>query len=877
MTELVVNGERHRVDAPDDEPLVRVLRESLGLHGVRLGCGVGECGACTVLVDGVPTRSCDTPVGTVGGRVVTTPEGLGTPDRPHPVQQAFFACQAAQCGYCVNGMIMTVFGVTASGGSLPDVRDALEEHICRCGTHTRLLAAAQQVVSGNEPTDRPTRVLRRDADVDGRTTPLPDHVVTHPRVEQWLHMTPDGRVRVLAGKVEIGQGIRTALAQVVASQLGLPLELVDVVPTSTDLSPDQRYTSGSESIQEGGGALAHAAVAMRRLLLERAATRTGRSADELHLVPGGVVDAAGSTVCEVADLLAEGDVVGEIGEVDQPDWRLPPIGTAAPRTDLAPKLTGAAAFLHDVEMEDLLHARTVFPPTPDARLLEADTGRVRELDGVVDVHVDGRLVLVVAESSSAAERGAAALGRDLRWEHVPLAPPRDLEAALRAAPAERHVVRQDATAEAPATRVLERSYGVGYRSHGPVAPSVAIAAWDGDHLTVRSHTQGVHPLRRELAALLPLDEARISVEHHDGPGCYGMNGADDAAALAAVAAMAVPGRPVRLQLSMSDEFGWAPLGPAMVVDLRASLDGEGQVASWTHHGISDVHKTRPNGSGDRLVPAWLRSTAVTRPWPGPEEGGARNAVPLYDLPGVDAVVDYVRGPVRTSALRCLGAVANVFAIESFMDELAEEAGQDPVAFRRAHLTDPRAREVLDVVVERAGWRPRVGPSGEGLGIAVARYKNSRAWVAMLATVAADLERGTFRVERLDMACDTGTVVNPDGLRNQLEGGALQGLSRAMHEDVQLGDTGITTRDWTTYGTLRFSEVPTITVDLVDRPGAPPLGAGEAATPLVAPALANALDDAFGIRLRRLPLSPRALERRLLELDAAESARVLIGR
>lgn len=873
--ELVVNGTAREVDVRGEEPLVHVLRERLGMRGVRVGCAVGDCGSCTVLVDGAPTRSCITPVAEVGDRPVITPEGLGTPERPHPIQRTFLDAQAAQCGYCVNGIIMTVAGLASRGGSRADVRTALDDHICRCGTQTRLLAAAQAAVeAGALPTPHPTEAAPgTDVSSDTPSAPaLPDHVITHPRVEQWLRLTPAGRVEVLTGKVEIGQGIRTALAQIVAAQLHVSLAVIDLVPTSTDVSPDQRYTSGSESIQQGGDALGHAAVALRRLALGRAASRTGRSADELQLGAGGVVDGSGSLVCGFAELLEDGLVDGPITHEDRPDWRLPPIGAAVSRTDLLPKLTGAPAYLQDVDLPGMLHARVVLPPTPDAQLLAAPTERVQALPGVVDVHVDGRLMLVLAESSLVAERAATSLLRDLRWEAVALAPPRDLEKAFRAAPAERHVVRDEASPPASA-HALERTYVGGYRSHGPVAPSAAIARWDGDHLWVLSHTQGVHPLQRELATLLGLNAADITVEHHDGPGCYGMNGADDAAALAAIAAMVVPDRHVRFQLSMSDEFGWAPLGPAMVVDLRAGLD-DARISSWSHHGYSDVHKTRPNGSGTRLFPAWLRSPTAQRPWPGPEEGGARNAVPMYHLPHIDAAVDYVRGPVRTSALRCLGAVVNVFAIESFMDELAETAGQDPVAFRLAHLTDPRGRAVLEAVVDRAGWRPHVGPSGRGLGVAVARYKNSRAWVAMAASVSADHDAGTFRVERLTLACDAGTVVNPDGLRNQLEGGALQGLSRAMYEQVKLGDAGVISRDWTTYGTLRFSDVPTVTVHLVDRPGMPPVGAGEAATPLVAPAVANAIDDAFGVRLRRLPLTQHALERRLLELDQGEMARVV---
>jgi CO/xanthine dehydrogenase Mo-binding subunit len=372
---------------------------------------------------------------------------------------------------------------------------------------------------------------------------------------------------------------------------------------------------------------------------------------------------------------------------------------------------------------------------------------------------------------------------------------------------------------------------------------VALAA---DRLTVWTHSQGVYPLRRELAALLAEDEARLVVRHADGPGCYGHNLADDAAAFAALAARAVPGRPVRFQFTAGDEFGWEPYGPAMSADLDAALDGSGRITAWRHRIRTGPHTSRPYGSGDRLIAAWLRTGGVARPWTGGGQGGVRNAVPLYDLPARDIQAEYLDTPLRTSALRSLGAYFNVFAIESFMDELAEVAGADPLAFRLAHLRDERARAVLELAAETAGWH------GSGQGLAVSRYKGSAAYVAQVVEVAAG--GGAPRVRRVVTVCDAGAVVNPDGLRNQLEGGTLQGLSRALHEQVRFGRAGIESRDWASYPVLRFAEVPQLETILVNRPGTPPLGAGEAATPVTAAALANAVRAATGVRARELPLA-----------------------
>jgi nicotinate dehydrogenase subunit B len=378
-----------------------------------------------------------------------------------------------------------------------------------------------------------------------------------------------------------------------------------------------------------------------------------------------------------------------------------------------------------------------------------------------------------------------------------------------------------------------------------------------------------------LATFLAVEESRLTVRHADGPGCYGHNAADDAAALAAVAARAVPGCPVRFQFSVEDEFAWEPYGSAMLADLEASLDQSGHIIGWRHRTLTDTHSARPRGQGNALFPSWLRQAALPRPWAGPGEGGARNIVPLYDLPAVEAIADHVRTPLRTSSLRSLGAFFNVFAIESFMDELAEVAGRDPLAFRLQHLPDDRARAVLETAAEIAGWTPHVGPSGRGQGLALARYKGDKAYVAQVVDAEIDPDSGQTRVHRVVVVCDAGVVVNPDGLRNQLEGGTIQGLSRALHEELIVDGRGIHSRNWPTYPVLRFGQVPEVDVVLLDRSAYPPLGAGEAATPPAPAALANAIDDQIGVRLRTLPFTPERARQRLMDMSEEEVGRVLL--
>lgn len=871
--ELTVNGQAIVAEADSQTPLLSVLRNDLSLRGARQGCGIGECGVCTVLLDGAPVRSCSTPLETAAGRSVTTPEGLGTPDAPHPVQQTFLDEQAAQCGYCINGMIMTVAALREDPECTEDdLRRSLSEHLCRCGTHTRVLRAARRSLSGR-PDERAVTVV--DGAGTDDTRERPSLLDTYPDVESWLRLSADGRVEVRTGRVEIGQGIRAAMGQIAASQIGVPVDHVDVRPATTTETPDEGYTSGSKSIDNGGEAMATAGAACRRLLLERAASLLGEDAADLDIRDGAVVDAAGTARLTVNELAAHGPVTGTILPSDEPDWTRPPLGEPLPRTDLLPKLTGAPAFVHDLEPPGMVHARVLLPPSYDAVPVAIDTADVAAMPGVLDVVVDGRIVLVVAEHETQAIKAGARLGQQVLWEDPGL-PFDDGPApeSFRALPSKPWVVAEP-TGDEPEGAEVTASYRQPYQAHAPVAPSCAVAVVEDGVTKVWTHTQGVHPLRRELAALFDEDQDRIVAEHSDGPGCYGHNLADDAAVFACVAARAVPGRPVRFLFTLEQEFTWEPFGSALLADLSATLGDDGMVRSWEHRGLTDVHGNRPRGAGTGLILSWLREGGTWLPWRGPTEGGARNAAPPYAFARMGSVADHVQGPLRTSSLRSLASFLNVFATESFMDELAERAGADPVAFRSEHLDDQRFVRVLEAAAEGIGWQPHVGPSGRGIGIALSRYHDDKAIVAQAVEAAVDTDTGRVEVRRVVTACDAGTIINADGLANQIEGGTLQGLSRALHEQVVYDGRGIRTRDWTTYPVLRFDDVPPIRTILIDNPGAPPLGAGEASIPPIGAALANAIDDAIGVRLRNVPFTPEAIQARLLELTDEEAERVIL--
>lgn len=876
---LTVNGAEVSVAVRESTALMYVLRNELGMKGVRAGCTIGECGSCTVIVDGIPRRSCLTPLAEVVGSSIVTAEGLGTPDAPHPVQCAFLDEQAAQCGYCINGMIMTV-AAGVEGGGYADraaAQEALEEHLCRCGTHERILRAAVRASGHDVGDDAPTFIDPADGlDVPAQDD-LPAIIASEPRIGRWLAVDGDGRVEVIAPKVEIGQGILEAMRRMVASQLGLPLDAISVARTDTSRSVNMGHTAGSYSVDQGGIAMAHAAVALRRVLLERAHAKLGDPIEMLELDATGVHGPSGDV--EMIDLAVE-PFDEEVLPEDQPDWSVGSLRDLDLRADLLRKLTGGPAYLQDIEMDGMVHARAVLPPS-----YHHDVATCPDLDtfasenGLRGAYRDGRLLLVLGDTEADAIRGANALRRAVGWSAPEGAPVGDVAELLRSLPPSPVAARVDDGVEdaiAGAAHAVSASFAKPYESHAPISPSAAIAQLREDELRVWSHTQSPFPLRNEIAAELGLDPDKVVVQHVDGPGCYGMSGSDDAAGIAAAAALLVPGVPVRYQHSIDDEFGWDPHGSAMTSDLRAGLDEDGRIVGWWSRTWTDDHLARPDGRGDRLVPVWLRADARPRQRSAMHDGGYRDSVPYYAVPAVDAVTNYVEGPLRTGSLRSLGSYFNVFAVESFMDELAERAGKDPVAFRLEHLEDPRARRVLEIAAERCGWVPRVGPSGRGLGIAFARYKESKAYAAQAVEVDLDLETGAFSVARIWLVADAGTVVDPEGLRHQLEGATLQSLSRALYEEIHLTKGTVRERDLSSYRVLRFPEVPPLDVAIVDRTGHPPLGVGESGTPALAAAIANALDDAVGVRLRELPLSPQRLEERMLSLGPEEMERVRLG-
>jgi CO/xanthine dehydrogenase Mo-binding subunit len=689
---------------------------------------------------------------------------------------------------------------------------------------------------------------------------LPGNLNTNRRLDRWLKINRDGTVTAFPGKVEIGQGILTALAQIVAEELDVALERIRLAPANTSYSPDEGMTSGSQSITDGGAALRYAAAEARDLLLQRAAQRLAVSLEQLSVTDGVVKARSGGAVTYwelVTDDLLAREATGEIAP--KPASQHTIIGKSAPRRDIPAKVTGVPSFVHDLDPPGVLHGRIARPPSYGARLAAFDEAQVRRLPGVVAVVRDGSFLGVIAEREEQALRAIARAKREARWEESAVLPDSTDPHFLLKEKTEDEVIseKSDAAASQRAAKTLTAEYSRPYIAHAAIGPSCAVATHENGRTTVWTHSQGIYPLREHLARALGVELGHVVAIHVDGAGCYGHNGADDVALDAALLARAVPGRPVRVQWSREDEFMWEPYGPAMVVKLKADLDAKGNIVNWDEEVWSNPHSSRPSGGGVNLIAAWdlaqpLQPSPPRNP-PLPGGGSHRNAIPLYEFPNQRVTNRLVkRIPVRVSALRALGGTANVFAIESFMDELAAAAGADPVEYRLRHLKDPRARAVIEAVAAKAGWRAgEKGDGTRGRGIGFARYKNGAIYVAEIAEVEIGNE---VAVKKVWAAIDAGLVINPDGIINQTEGGIIQTVSWALKEAVQYDRSRILTQTWQDYPILTFEEVPDVDVTLINRPDLPPLGAGEGAQGPTASAIANAIYNAMGIRLRDMPFT-----------------------
>jgi CO/xanthine dehydrogenase Mo-binding subunit len=711
---------------------------------------------------------------------------------------------------------------------------------------------------------------------------LPGSLNTNRMLDGWIRINANGTVTVFTGKCELGQGILTALAQIASDELDVGYERIEIISADTARTPNEGMTAGSQSVENSGTALRFACAEARQILLGLAAAKLGTTADRLTVSDGTISGGGGkATYAELArDANLKREATAQARPKPSSQHKL--VGKSVQRRDIPSKVTGGASYVQDMRLPGMLFGRVVRPPSYRAQLVSLDEAAVKAMPGVVAVVRDGSFLGVAAEREEQAIRAAQALRASAKWsETQDLPPPAPaLYEHLQQMPSQVTVVNQKVPAAPAGGKVVthEATYTRPYQAHGTMGPSCAVAQVKDGKYAVWTHSQGVFPLRSELNKVLGVPIANITCTHVEGAGCYGHNGADDVALDAILVARATGGRPVKLQWMRDDEFAWEPYGSAMVMKMRARLDESGRIVDWRHDVWSHPHSTRPTSNpGGNLLAGWHVAKPVgpqpSRNIPQPAGGADRNAVPTYDFPSQQVVLHYITEvPIRTSALRTLGAYANVFALESFMDEMAAAAGADPVEFRLRHMKDPRARAVIETCAQKAGWKPGQKSDGSrGRGFAFSQYKNLACYVAVAAEVTVDRRTGKVHVTRAVSAVDAGLIVNPDGIVNQIEGGIIQSASWTLKEHVGHDRQRITTRSWADYPILTFPEVPAVEVHLINRPDQRSLGTGEGSQGPTVAAIANAIFHATGKRMRDLPYTPQTVKVALADLPSQVTA------
>lgn len=683
--------------------------------------------------------------------------------------------------------------------------------------------------------------------------------VAKDQVDGFVAIDAQGNVKIFSGKVDLGTGVQTAIAQIAAEELSVPLGKVEVIQGDTALTPDQGATWGSLSIQAGGVQVRQACATAREALLDMAAKKLGAARADLSVKDGKIQAAGGKGV-------SYGDLVGGRQFELKLDPKAPMkdpsqytiVGKPVPRLDIPGKVTGTFTYMQDFKVDGMLEARVVRPKALKATLVSLDDKAAKAIPGYVATIRKGSFVAAVAKNEWAAIRAADAMKpawsdwaglpeKAKLWDHV-----RNTKVAKDEA---LQTAGDSKAAMKGAAKTLAATYDFAIHTHGSIGPSCAVADFKDGKLTIWTASQATHSLRKQVARMMSLQPEDVRCIYVEGAGCYGRNGHEDAAADAALISREV-GKPVRVQWSRADEHGWDPKGPPTLLDMRGGLDAAGKVVAWES---SVFIPDRPKPYDVTLVAAELAGLPVDAAFPGNIHQGM--AIP-YTFPNIAATAHWlVETPFKPSWIRTPGRMQNTFANESFIDELAAAAGVDPIEFRRRNLDDARGLELLDRLVKLANWKPRngrPGPSGDvakGRGVSYIKYELKRTYVGAVADVTVNRKTGKVKVDRFFVAHDCGQIINPDGLKNQIEGNVVQTVSRTLLEELQFDRSMVTSLDWETYPILTFPDVPDVVIDLIDRPKEVPWGAGEPTAAVVPSAVANAVFDATGARLRSVPITP----------------------
>jgi nicotinate dehydrogenase subunit B len=676
-------------------------------------------------------------------------------------------------------------------------------------------------------------------------------------VDGFIAVNADGSVTIFSGKVDLGQGLRIAIPQMAAEELGIGIERIAMVEGDTGLTPDQGPTAGSSGIVRGGVQIRQAAATARETLIGLAATRTGKPAADFDAIDGEVRPKSGGAGIRFGDLV--GDKRFSVKVDPKAKLRDPAsytiVGKPLARPDIPGKVNGRHVFVHDFKIDGMLHGRVVRPPAVGAKLLAVDEASISAIPGVRVVRINDFLGVVAAS-----EWDAVSAGRLLKtqWsESAPLLGAEAVRGWMRAGPfeADETLVKKGDARQALATaKKVNAEFYWPMQSHASMGPSCAVADVRDGKATVWSASQATHRFRETIAKALALPKDAVRVVYLDGSGCYGMNGHDDAAADAALLSKAVA-RPVRVQWSREDEHGWDPKAPPQLLSLEGAVGDDGKIAAWrTEMWIPKATANLPN------MPLLALDAAGIAQTPGFTTGLiSQNGDPPYAVAHQEVLVHWLKSsPLRPSNFRAPGKVANCFAVESFTDMLAAAARRDTVEFRLQGLSDPRGVEVIRRAAAMIGWQPRASPApgapGAGRGFAYMHYKHNESYVAMAIDADVDKASGAIRVRRVACAHDCGLIINPAALKAQIEGNILQTLSRTLFEEVAFDRSRVTSVDWASYPILRFPDAPEIVIELVSRPSEPPLGAGEASATPVPAALANAVYDAVGARVTTVPFT-----------------------
>ncbi len=680
-------------------------------------------------------------------------------------------------------------------------------------------------------------------------------------VDGFISIAANGKVTIFSGKVDLGTGVRTAITQIAAEELTIPFASVEVIQGDTLLTPDQGVTFGSLSIQNGGMQIRQAAATAREALLAQGAQRLGVPREDVEVRAGRVV--AKSTGKSVA----YGALIGGQKLSLKVDPKAPLkdpsqysiVGTPVPRLDIPGKVTGRFTYMQDFRLPGMLHARVVRPQGIKATLLSVDDAAAKLVPGYVATIRKGNFLAVAAKTEWGAIQAAAALKATWSdWQGLP--DEAKLWEFVRASKVAKVEVLQSAGNASEAVKnypkKLSATYDFAMHTHGSIGPSCAVAEFKDGKLTCWSASQATHLLRHQLAQMLTMKDVDIRCIYVDGSGCYGRNGHEDAAADAVLIAQELA-KPIRVQWSRADEHGWDPKGPPTLLDFRAALDANGSLVAWESEAFIP---NRPAKIVVPLVAAELAGLPTDPAHPGNIQ--ASLAIP-YGVPHIKATAHWLaETPLRPSWIRTPGRMQNTFGNESFIDECAAAAGVDPIEYRRRLLKDPRGLELLDRLVKLASWKPRVGgrnnadgPMASGRGVAYVKYELVRTYVGAVADVVVDTSTGAVHVKRFYVAHDCGQIINPDGLRNQIEGNVVQTVSRTLIERLTFNRSRVTSLDWASYPILRFPDAPKVVIDLIDRPHEKPWGAGEPTAAVVPAAIANAINDAVGARVRSVPFTP----------------------